>query len=167
MRSDTATRVIGLALSLSYSAFIVWAYAHQPRTLVEVRGGVASSLGVYRIDETAFADGLRFFREEKYPEARLAFERADPAHRDATTQFYIGYSFYRQGWGRLYNDDALLRNGLSAVDRAITSAPGGRVAVDDSNLTLRTSDELKAEIERELTHDLSDLNPLRVVRERK
>ena len=57
--------------------------------------------------------------------------RADPAGRDALTQFYIAYTYYRQGWGRVYNDDALFKNGLEAVDRAIALAPDHRLVVDD------------------------------------
>jgi len=39
--------------------------------------------------------------------ARDFFQKADPENRDAKTQYYIAYSYYRQGWGKLYNDDAL------------------------------------------------------------
>ena len=54
---------------------------------------------------------------------------------------------YRQGWGRLYHDDALYREGLDAVDRAIALAPHGRVIVDDASLQMHTADELKAELD--------------------
>jgi hypothetical protein len=87
--------------------------------------------------------------------------------RDARTQFFIAYTFYRQGWGRLYNDDTLFRQGLEAIDRAIAVAPGGRVFVEDATLGMRSSDELKAELERGLQQDASDLNPLRVFDRRK
>ena len=71
--------------------------------------------------------------------------RADPAHRDARTQFYIAYSYYRQGWGRVYNDDPLFRKGLEAVDRAIALAPDHRVVVSDAELGMHRADELKAD----------------------
>jgi hypothetical protein len=102
-----------------------------------------------------------------FAEARLAFDRADPARRDARTQFYIAYSFYREGWGRLYNDDALFKQGLEAVERAIAVAPSGRVIVDDTQLVMHSSDELKAELERGLRREASDFNPLRVFDKRK
>jgi len=155
-------RAIGLAVSAVYATFIVWLYAAQPRTLVEVRGGVASSLGAYSVDARSFNDGLRFFRHDQFVEARTAFARADPAQRDATTQFYIAYSFLRQGWGRLYHDDALYREGRAALARAVAASPTGSVRVDDAGLALKTSDEVGAEFERGLTRDVSDLNPLRV-----
>ena len=160
-------RALGLLLSLAYAVVIVWLYAAQPQTMAEVTGGLASQVGVYRIDDQAFADGLAFFRRDAFVEARAAFARADPAQRDARTQFYIAYSFYRQGWGRVYSDNALFAQGLNAVDRAIAAAPDHRLVVDDASLGLHTADELRAELQRGLTHDLSDLNPLRVLRTRK
>jgi hypothetical protein len=160
-------RALGLLVSCAYAAVIVWLYAAQPQTMAEVTGGLAAQVGAYRIDDRAFADGLSFFRRDAFVEARAAFARADPAQRDARTQFYIAYSFYRQGWGRLYNDDALFGQGLVAVDRAIAAAPDHRLVVDDATLGLRTADELRAELTRGLTRELSDLNPLRVLRTRK
>ena len=160
-------RALGLLFSALYGAVIVWLYASQPQTSAEALGGLAATVGVYRIDTQAFEEGLTFFRREQFPEARTAFARADPAKRDARTQFYIAYSYYRQGWGRIYNDDELFRQGLEAVERAIAVAPGGRVVVDDVGLGMRSADELKAELERGLQRDASDFNPLRVFDRRK
>jgi tetratricopeptide (TPR) repeat protein len=160
-------RIAGLLGSTAYAVVIVWLYASQPQTVAEVAGGLASSLNVYAVDAQSLRDGLAFFRRNQFPEARAAFERADPAHRDSTTQFYIAYSYYREGWGRLYSDDALFKKGLETVNRAIALAPGGRLTVDDPDLEMQTGDELKAELQRGLTRDASDLNPLRVFRHRK
>ena len=160
-------RASGLALSLAYAALIVWLYATQPQTVSEVTGGLASGFGAYQVDRQAFADGVSYFRRDGFVEARAAFERADPARRDAVTQFYVAYSFYRQGWGRVYSDDALFREGLDAVDRAIALAFQHRLVVSDENLGMHTADQLRAELQAGLTHDASDLNPLRVFRRRK
>ena len=160
-------RTAGLVGSLAYATAIVWLYATQPQTIREVTGGLASSIGAYTIDAQAMQDGLTFFRRDQFEAARAAFSRADPARRDARTQFYIAYTYYRQGWGRLYSDDELFAKGLEAVDRAIAVAPGGRLVVDDSNLGLRSADELRAELVAGRTRDASDLNPLRVFRPRK
>ena len=132
-----------------------------------MRGGLTASVGAYQVDRAALEEGLQFFRRDQFREARLAFERADPAHRDPATQFYVAYSFYREGWGRVYADDALYRQGLAALGRATAAAPGGHVVVDDATLGMKTSEELQAEFERGLTREWSDLNPLRVLRERK
>jgi hypothetical protein len=160
-------RIFGLALTFAYAALIVWLYASQPQTVAQVTGGLASGAGLYRIDAQAAADGLAFFRRDAFPEARAAFARADPAQRDPQTQFYIAYSYYRQGWGRVYNDDTLFRQGLDAVDLAIELAPSHRLVVDDADLGMKSADELRAELERGLTREASDLNPLRVFRPRK
>ena len=150
------------------SVLIAWIYARQPQTIAQVTGGLASSVGVYRIDQASFDDGLTFFRSERFPEARAAFGRADPAERDARTQFYIAYAYYRQGWGRVYNDNELFGKGLEAVDRAVALAPNGRLRVDDDpDLQMHSADELKAELERGRVVDASDFNPMRVFRKRK
>jgi hypothetical protein len=166
MRESTV-RTLGLVLAFAYAVFIVWLYVRQPQTVAEMTGALSATVGAYSIDEGAFADGLRFFRGDQFDAARLAFERADPAHQDSRTQFYIAYSFYRQGWGRLYSDDALFTRGLETVDRAVAVAPQGRVAVDDPDLQLRSADELKAELQAGLRRDGSDLNPLKIFRQRK
>ena len=93
--------------------------------------------------------------------------RADPAERDATTQFYIAYAFYRQGWGRVYNDDALFTAGIAAVDKAIAAAPNGRLIINDPDLQMHSGDELRAELQRGVTREAADLNPLKVLRTRK
>ena len=160
-------RIAGVALTVTYAAFILWLYSAQPQTVAEVTGGISSSVGAYHVDAQAFSDALAFFRRDAFAEARFAFERADPAHRDARTQFYIAYSYYREGWGRVYNDDALFRKGIEAVDRAIALAPDHRVIVDDSELGMHSADELKAELERGVTREISDLNPFKVFRTRK
>ena len=71
-------RVLGLAGSLIYAAFIVWLYATGPATMAEVTGGVAASLSIYRADEASFQEGLDLFREDKFEAARTAFDRPHP-----------------------------------------------------------------------------------------
>jgi hypothetical protein len=157
----------GLVLSLLYAAFIGWTYVQQPQTVAHVTGGLTSSVGAYRVDEQAFADGLAFFKKDQFVEARAAFERADPAERDARTQFFIAYSYYRQGWGRVYSDDALFAEGLKRVDHAIALAPDGRLVVNDPDVKMQSADELRAELQAGIERDASDLNPFRLLRERK
>jgi len=166
-RADWVTRLGGLGFTIVYAALIGWLFVRQPQTVAQITGALAATIGVYSVNQEAFTDGLRFFRNDRFDEARLAFARADPAVRDARTQFYIAYSYYRQGWGRFYHDDALYADGVAAVDRAITLAPGGRLIIDDDTLQMRTGDELKAELEAGRRRDASDLNPMRVFRERK
>jgi hypothetical protein len=160
-------RLAGLVLVAGYASFLGWVFATQPQTMAEAVGGVAAGLGTYAVDAQAFTDGLAYFRKDQFPESRAAFARADPAVRDARTQFYIAYSFYREGWHHTHRDDDLYQQGLAAIDRAIALAPGGRLVVDDGNLQMRSADELKAELARGLATSMSDLNPLRVFENRK
>jgi hypothetical protein len=160
-------RIAGLAMTLAYGTLIVWLYSTEPQTVAEVTGGLSSTVGAYHVDAQASSDAMAFFRRDAFAEARMAFDRADSAHRDARTQFYIAYSYYRQGWGRLYNDDTLFRKGIEAVDRAIALAPDHRLIVDDPDLGMHSAEELKAELERGVTRDASDFNPLKVFRDRK
>ena len=164
---EPVVRSAGLCASVLYASLIGWMFASQPRTVAEAIGGVAATVGAYRIDEQAFADGLAFFRRDQFIESRAAFARADPATRDARTQFYIAYSYYRQGWHRTHHDDELYRAGLTVADQAIALAAGGRLAIDDPNLLMHTADELKAELEAGLRTDAADFNPLRVLEGRK
>ena len=165
-RSPAAIRLAGLAVTAVYAVFIVWVYAVQPRSLREVRGGVAASIGVYRIDAAAFDEGLRYFRTDRFAEARRVFARADPAQRDARTQYYIAYAFLREGWGRVYADDALYRQAEVALQRALAAAPDGVVRVDDPDLTLKSSDEMAEALARGLRRDVSDFNPLSMLEKR-
>jgi hypothetical protein len=164
---EPVIRGFGLGASLAYAAVVAWMYATQPQTVAQVSGGLASMVGVYKVDPQSFADGLRFFRLDQFVEARAALLRADPAERDPQAQFYIAYAYYRQGWGRFYNDDVLFGKGLVAVDKAIAAAPGGRLVVDDPNLEMHSADELRAELQRGSTRGASDFNPMRVFRRRK
>ena len=164
---DDIVRGTGLVLAIAYASVIGWTYVRQPQTVAQITGGLAASVGAYQIDSRAFDDGVAFFKRDRFVEARAAWTRADAAEQDARTQFYIAYSYYRQGWGRVYSDDALFTEGLARIDKAIALAPGGRLVVEDAQLQMHSADELRAELQAGLTRDASDFNPLRVFRERK
>ncbi len=159
--------MFGLALAICYATFIVWLYVRQPQTLAEVTGGLTATVGAYRINQQAFDDGLALFRRDQHEAARTAFARADPAGQDARTQFYIAYSYYRSGWGRVYQDNEHFKNGLVHVDKALALAPGGRLIVEDPELYMHNADELRAELAEGLRVEASDFNPMRVFRQRK
>ena len=167
LMGERSVRSIGLVLAVVYASFIVWLYVRQPQTLAEVTGGLTATVGAYRIDQQAFDDGLELFRRDQFEASRAAFERADPAGEDARTQFYIAYSYYRSGWGRVYQDNELFQKGLAHADKAIALAPAGRLVVEDPELTLHSADELRAELAEGLRIEASDFNPLRVFRKRK
>lgn len=158
---------VGIAWTILYAAFIIWVYATEPRTLKEVTTSAQVAAGTYEIDQQRFDNALMLFRREQFRAARDEWARADPAQRDARTQFYIAYAFYREGWGRFYNDDALFKQGMEAVGRAISLSPDQTLTVDDPDLRMHTAAELKAELEQGTERGLGDLNPFKVLRERK
>lgn len=157
--------IICIALTLVGSGFIAFLYTTEPRTLAEVGTKSQVALGTYSIDKAAFDQGLASFRKDEFVAARAAFERADPEKRDAATQYYIAYSYYRQGWGRVSNDDALFTAGLEAVNRVMSIEPSFVSA--DETLGLRSPAELRNELEEGLKLTPSDFNPMRLTRERK
>ena len=119
---DTALRAGGAALTIAYAVLIGWLATSQPQSLAEVTGGLAATFGAYEVDAVSFDEGLRLFRQDQFEAARTAWSRADPAGRDPRTQFYVAYSYYRQGWGRVSHDDALCAAGLEALSRAVSAA---------------------------------------------
>ncbi|MCA1624560.1 MAG: hypothetical protein LC768_07495 [Acidobacteria bacterium] len=168
--------VLSIILALFYTVFIAWLYWAEPRTLEEVSTKAQTTIenvttktqvaiGTYEIDRTKFAEGLDAFRKDNFIVARDNFVKADPEKRDARTQFYIAYSYYRQGWGRISNDDALFKQGLEETNRLI--ALDKNFKSDDANLQIKTPVELKNELEQGLQITADDFNPLKVLRERK
>jgi hypothetical protein len=160
-------QVAGFVLTTSYAVFIVWLYATEPRSLKEVTTSAEVAAGAYQVNQEKFNAALDFFRREQFRAARVEWQDADPAQVDARTQFYIAYSFYREGWGRVYFDQQLFKQGLEAVNRAITLAASTSLTVDDSNLQMHTPAELKAELEQGTEQSWGDVNPLKVLRTRK
>ncbi len=160
-------QVAGLAFTIAYAAFIVWIYATEPRSFKEVTTSAEVAAGTYEINQEKFNSALNLFRREQFRAARNEWQQADPAQRDARTQFYIAYSFYREGWGRVYFDQELFRQGVEAVNRAIALSSGSPLTIDDPDLHMHTAAELKAELEQGLERSWSDVNPLKVLRTRK
>ena len=159
-------QIFGLALSAVYAAAIIWIYATEPRTFKEMASGAQVAVGTYQVDQEKFNAALTLFRRDQFRAARDEWQRADAAQSDPRTQFYIAYSFYREGWGRVYYDQDLFKQGLDAVNRAIALSPAP-LTVDDENLQLHTAAELKAELEQGTEHSWGDANPLKVLRTRK
>ena len=157
----------GIFLTFSYAVFIVWIYATEPRTFKEVATSAEVAAGTYQIDQEKFNNALALFRREQFRAARDEWLRADPAQGDARTQFYVSYAFYREGWGRVYYDQDLIKQGLEAVNRAIALGANGSFTVDDPNLQMHTAAELKVELEQAIEQSWADINPFKVFRARK
>lgn len=162
-----AIQIAGLIWTLVYGSVIVWIYATEPRSFKEVATNTQVAAGTYEINQEQFNNGLALFRRDQFRAARDEWMGADPAQRDPRTQFYIAYAYYREGWGRVYYDNQLFKQGQEAVNRAISLAPNGSLTVDDSNLQMHTAAELKAELEQGAETSWKDLNPLKLLRQRK
>lgn len=168
-------QMLGIALTAIYGIFVVFLYAAEPRSIEEISIKAKSTIedvttkgqvviGTYEVDAVKFQQGVAAFRANNFIAARDSFDRADPEKRDARTQFYIAYSYYRQGWGRVSNDDALFRQALESLDRVKLLDANYRA--DDPDLKLRTPAELRNEIDEGLKVTADDFNPFRVFRER-
>lgn len=166
----------GICLTLVYGLFVMWLYVAAPESLTEVPIKAQQTIesvtttaqvitNTYEIDQAKFNEGLQAFRADNFVAARDAFIKADPEKRDSNVQFYIAYSFYRQGWGRVSNDDALFKQALDATNRV--AALDKNYRSDDANLKMHTPAELKAELEQGLQVTAEDFNPFKVFRERK
>lgn len=161
-------QIVGISLTVFYGAFVVWLYLSQPQTIAEISTKATVAVGTYEVDRAKFNEGLKLFRSENYPAARDFFEKADPERRDARTQFYIGYSFYREGFRRVLsvsNDKTLFEQALEATTRVAALDPNFKI--DDADLKLKTPAELRAELQQGLEWDWNDLNPTSLLRERK
>lgn len=169
-------QILGVILTAFYTVFIIWLYWAAPKNLVEVSTKAQTTIenvtaktqvaiGTYEIDQAKFREGLDEFHKDNFIAARDSFEKADPEKRDARTQFYIAYSFYRQGFGKFTNDDALFKKGLEQTNSVIALDKNFKSA--DQNLQLKSPAELKNEFEEGLKITMGDFNPLKVLRERK
>jgi hypothetical protein len=158
-------QIIGIVLTVTGLGFVAFLYTTQPRSLAEVTTKGSVVIGTYEVDRAKFDEGVASFKKDEFVVARDAFERADPERRDAATQFYIAYGYYRQGWGRVSNDDALFQAGIEAANRVIAIDPNYRAT--DPSLVIKTPVELKAELEEGLKVTADDFNPMKLMRERK
>jgi len=151
-------QITGLVWTLLYASVIVWIYATEPRSFKEVATNSQVAVGTYEINQERFSNGLALFRRDQFRAARDEWTAADPAQKDARTQFYIAYAWYREGWGRVYYDNEFFRQGLE---------PNGMLTVDDPGLQMHTAGELKTELEQGTETSWKDLNPLKLFRQRK
>src|SRR5436305_14612742 len=104
-------QILGVLLSIAGFAFIIFLYWSEPRTFDEVTTKGQVVLGTYHINKIEFDQGLADFKNDRFPDARAAFERADPEKRDPATPFHVAYSYYRQGCGLVPSDDWLVEPG--------------------------------------------------------
>jgi hypothetical protein len=169
-------QILGTVMSVVYFGFIAFLYLEEPRSLAEVSSKAAATIqnaatkgtviaGTYEVDQVKFDEALRLFRQDNFIAARDAFQKADPEQRDARTQYYIAYTYYRQGWGRVSNDDKLFAAGLKQLDVVDRLDPN--FVSTDADLKLQRPAELRNEFQEGMRVTAGDFNPLKLVRERK
>jgi hypothetical protein len=169
-------QILGIALTTLYGVFVLFLYAAEPRSIEEISSKAIETVqnaatkgqvitGTYEVDQVKLDAGLNAFRQNNFIVARDGFIKADPEKRDAKTQFYIAYSFYRQGWGRVTNDDLLFKQAIETLDRVVFLDKDFKS--DDADLQLKTPAELRSELDEGLRVTADDFNPLKVFRERK
>lgn len=170
-------QILGIVLSTAFAILILFLYSSEPRSIADfgekavdtisnviTKGQVVT--GTYEVNAEKFTKGLELFRAGDYPGARSLFEAADPEQRDGLTQFYIAYTFYRQGWGRFASDNKLFEQGLEVAKRA-DKLLGGAYVSNDQDLKLTTPAALRNELEEGLRVTADDFNPMRMLQERK
>lgn len=169
-------QIIGIVLTLVYAGFVGWLYWVAPQSIEDITVKAKETVdkattkaqvitNTYEIDKAKFDEGLKAFRQDNFIVARDNFEKGDKEKRDARTQFYIAYTFYRQGWGRFSNDDELFKKGLEQIKFVKTLDDDFKSK--DTNLMLKTPVELENEFEEGLRVTVDDFNPLKLTRERK
>lgn len=169
-------QIVGTAAAAVYFVFVAFLYLAEPRSLADISTKAVTTVqdamtkgtvitGSYEIDKAKFHEGLGLFRQDNFVAARDVFQKADPEKRDVATQYYIAYAYYRQGWGRVENDDELFAAGLKQLD-VVDRLDPNFIATDD-DLKLKRPAELRHEFEEGMRVTVDDFNPLKLVRERK
>ena len=153
-------QITGLVIALLYGLSVIWLYVRQPRSFQELKTQVAVEANVYRIKQENFDEGVKQFNNGQYKIAIEQFEIADSAQGDPATQFYIAYSYYLLGRGKLYDDDEMFRKGLAAVDNCLRIAPNNIFEIDRADLDIRNAAALRQRLKDGLEVSSSDFNPL-------
>jgi hypothetical protein len=168
-------QIVGIVVAAVYFVFIAFLYIAEPRSLADISTKAVTTVqdavtkgtvitGTYEIDRAKFNEALALFRADNFIAARDLFQKADPERRDAATQYYIAYAFYRQGWGRLSNDDEMFSAALKQLDVVDQIDPN--FVASDNDLKLKRPVELRHELEEGMRVTADDFNPLKLVRER-
>ncbi|MEW6127177.1 MAG: hypothetical protein AB1757_09070 [Acidobacteriota bacterium] len=153
------TQIIGIIVAIVYSIVIIWLYVRQPRSFAEIKTQAAVEANIYSVKQENFDEALKQFNTGHYEVAIAQFKLADPAQRDALTQFYIAYGYYLLGRGRISDDDELFRQGLAAIDKCLAVAPNNIFVIDRADFEIKNAGELRARFHEGLAVTPSDFNP--------
>ena len=147
-------------IALLYGFFIVWLYVHHPQSLSELKTQASVQANVYHVNEPNFNEAIKEFDAGDYNSAIGQFKLADPADRDPASQYYIAYSYYILGRGRIFNDEDMFNKGVVAVNRCLDNATDHIFQMDRSDLEITNADTLRQKLVEGLKHTMPSLNPL-------
>jgi tetratricopeptide (TPR) repeat protein len=158
---ERTVQSVGIAVTVVYAAVVVWLYVVQPKSLAEATTAAAVQTNVYQVDPVQDRLAVEAFRAGRYRIAIDHFRLADPAARDARTQFLVAYSHYALGKGRVYDDDKEFTAALAAVDRSLEVAPNHTFTLSEPGLALdyASAERLRERIRDGLEVTPGDLNP--------
>jgi len=153
-------QVLGLATSVLYASFIVWVYARRPQSLAELKTQASIQANVYHINQQNFDEAIKEFDTGDYNSAIGQLKLADPAQKDPTSQYYIAYSYYLLGRGRIFNDEDMFNRAIEAIDRCLDNAPNHIFEIDRGDMEIKNADTLRQKLIEGLKHTMPSLNPL-------
>jgi hypothetical protein len=137
----------------------MWLYVRRPQSLAELKTQASVQITIYHVTQANFDEGIKEFDAGDYNSAIGQFKLADPAQADSTSQYYIAYSYYLLGRGRLFNDEDMFNKATEAVDRCLENAPNHIFEIDRSDLEIKNADTLREKLREGLRHTMSSLNP--------
>jgi tetratricopeptide (TPR) repeat protein len=148
------------SLTALYGFIIVWLYVHQPQSLSELKVQASVQANVYHVNEPNFDEAIKEFDSGDYNSAIGQFKLADPAQKDPASQYYVAYSYYLLGRGRIFNDEDMFNKAIEAVNRCLDNAPDHIFQLDRADLEIKNADTLRQKLVEGLKHTLPSLNPL-------
>jgi hypothetical protein len=153
-------QVAGLVIAPLYGFLIVWLYLHHPQSLSELKTEASVQANVYQVNQTNLDEAIKEFNAGDYNSAIGQFKLADPAERDPASQYYIAYSYYMLGRGRIFNDEDMFNKAIKAVNLCLDNAPNHIFQIDRADLEVRNADTLREKLVEGLRHTPASLNPL-------
>jgi len=160
IKMKRTVQILGLVIAILYGSVIVWVYARRPQSFGELKTQASIQANVYSINQQNFDEALKQFNTGDYNSAIGQFRLADPAQADPASQYYIAYSYYLLGRGRIFNDEDLFKKAIEAVDRCLDNAPNHIFEIDRSDLEIKNADTLHQKLSDGLKHTMPSLNPL-------
>jgi hypothetical protein len=158
-KMKTFLQIAGLVIMPLYGCLVVWLYVHHPQSLSELKTQASVQANVYHVNQPNFDQAIKEFDGGDYNSAIGQFNLADPAERDSASQYYIAYSYYLLGRGRVFNDEDMFNKAIVAVNHCLDNAPNHIFQIDRTDVEIRDADALRQKLVEGLRHTPASLNP--------